>query len=221
MDIPFISLDLALMTALLERWHPETHSFHLGLGEWTVTLQDVEVILGVPVDGLPIVGSTEQDWDKLCQELLGLTPRAGVSRTGGKVKLSWLRTHFKGHLKAGRFRGFRTPLLVVLAMGLDNSTQLGSACLAGLYHFICHGSKKNNNDVGGCFILLQLWAWEWFPYFAPGPVGKRVRPPDAPLGARSLLVKTLANPSHFAINLTLAALGLGDVQWAEELVPHR
>ncbi|KAH7855878.1 hypothetical protein Vadar_029980 [Vaccinium darrowii] len=34
-DIPFISLDLALMTALLERWRLETHFFHLALGEWT------------------------------------------------------------------------------------------------------------------------------------------------------------------------------------------
>ncbi|KAH7850082.1 hypothetical protein Vadar_027649 [Vaccinium darrowii] len=113
MDIPFISLDLALITALLERWRPETHSFHLGSGEWTVTLQDVEVILGIPVDGLPVVGSTEQDWDKLCEELLGVIPEAKVSRTGGK-----------------------------------------------------------------------LWAWERFPYFAPGRLGKRARPLDAPLGAR-------------------------------------
>ncbi|KAH7846134.1 hypothetical protein Vadar_010370 [Vaccinium darrowii] len=101
MDIPFISLDLALITALLERWRPETHSFHLGSGEWTVTLQDVEVILGIPIDGLPVVGSTEQNWDKLCEELLGLIPEAKVSRTGGKVKLSWLRAHFTGHLEAG------------------------------------------------------------------------------------------------------------------------
>ncbi|KAI8535321.1 hypothetical protein RHMOL_Rhmol10G0164900 [Rhododendron molle] len=37
-DLPFISLDLGLMAALLERWRPETHSFHLRAGECTVTL---------------------------------------------------------------------------------------------------------------------------------------------------------------------------------------
>ncbi|KAH7854064.1 hypothetical protein Vadar_009657 [Vaccinium darrowii] len=62
MDIPFISLDLTLTTTLLERWRPETHSFHLRSGEWTVILQDVVVLLGVPVDGLPTVESTKQNW---------------------------------------------------------------------------------------------------------------------------------------------------------------
>ncbi|KAH7834211.1 hypothetical protein Vadar_013811 [Vaccinium darrowii] len=126
MDILFISLDLALITTLLERWRPETHSFHLGSGEWTVTLQDVEVILGIPVDGLPIVGSTEQDWDKLCKELLGLIPEAKVSRTGGKVKLSWLRAHFKGHLEAEyleeqvrqQARGYILLLIGALGLGV-------------------------------------------------------------------------------------------------------
>ncbi|KAG5549600.1 hypothetical protein RHGRI_014799 [Rhododendron griersonianum] len=37
LDLPFISLDLGLMAALLERWRPETHSFHLRSGECTVT----------------------------------------------------------------------------------------------------------------------------------------------------------------------------------------
>ncbi|KAH7865249.1 hypothetical protein Vadar_004185 [Vaccinium darrowii] len=206
MDIPFISLDLALITALLECWRPETHSLYLGSGEWTVTLQDVEVILGIPVDGLPVVGSTEQDWDKLCEELLGLTLRAKVSRTEGKVELSWLRAHFKGHLEAEhseeqvrqQARGYILLLIggMLIPDGSGGSVHLcylsllrdltirhswGSACLAGLYHFLCHGSTTNNNDVGGCFILLQLWAWERFRYFAPGRVDKRVRPPDAPL----------------------------------------
>ncbi|KAI8538170.1 hypothetical protein RHMOL_Rhmol09G0081200 [Rhododendron molle] len=100
-DLPFISLDIGLMTALLERWRPETHSFHLRTGEWTVTLQDVEVLLGLPIDGEPIIGSTNEDWDLLCQRLLGIVPENKVDRKGGKVTMTWLREHFKGHLAAG------------------------------------------------------------------------------------------------------------------------
>lgn len=37
-DILFMSIDLTLITKLLERWRPETHSFHLRMGEWTITL---------------------------------------------------------------------------------------------------------------------------------------------------------------------------------------
>jgi Plant mobile domain len=34
-------LDKSLMTALVERWRPETSTFHLPVGELTVTLEDV------------------------------------------------------------------------------------------------------------------------------------------------------------------------------------
>ncbi|KAI8568118.1 hypothetical protein RHMOL_Rhmol02G0172400 [Rhododendron molle] len=70
LDLPFISLDLGLMTALLERWRLETHSFRLRTDEWTVTLQDVEVLIGLPVDGEPVIGRTSEEWGPLCQRLL-------------------------------------------------------------------------------------------------------------------------------------------------------
>ncbi|KAG5553353.1 hypothetical protein RHGRI_011280 [Rhododendron griersonianum] len=89
------------MTALLERWRPETHSFHLRTGEWTVTLQDVEVLVGVPIDGEPVIGSTNEDWGPLCQRLLGIVPQPNVDRKGGKVTMTWLRQHFQGHLAEG------------------------------------------------------------------------------------------------------------------------
>ena len=44
--VPHMDLDHALITALVERWQPETHSFHLPHSEMTITLQDMEVIMG-------------------------------------------------------------------------------------------------------------------------------------------------------------------------------
>ena len=44
--VPSIKLDHALITEFVERWCPKTHSFHLLHGEMTITLQDVEVIMG-------------------------------------------------------------------------------------------------------------------------------------------------------------------------------
>ena len=63
-----------MITALVERWHLKTHTFHLPHREMGITLQDIEVMLGVPVDGLPMTGSVKVDWPRLCCDLLGHRP---------------------------------------------------------------------------------------------------------------------------------------------------
>ncbi|KAI0524735.1 hypothetical protein KFK09_004119 [Dendrobium nobile] len=54
----FIQLDHSLIASLVERWCPMTNSFHLLVGEMTITLQDVHVILNIMIDGAPMIGST-------------------------------------------------------------------------------------------------------------------------------------------------------------------
>ena len=66
--------DHCLISAPVERWQPETHTFHLPHGEMSITLEDVEVIFGLPIDGEILIGPTtvvDGDWRQLCVELLG------------------------------------------------------------------------------------------------------------------------------------------------------
>jgi hypothetical protein len=44
-------LDHGLLAALVDRWHPETDTFHLPTGEMASTLQDISYILGLPIQG--------------------------------------------------------------------------------------------------------------------------------------------------------------------------
>ena len=60
---PSREIDHGLITALVERWQLETHTFHLPHGEMSITLEDVEVIYRLPIDGEVLVGSTVVgDW---------------------------------------------------------------------------------------------------------------------------------------------------------------
>nr|XP_009596951.1 protein MAIN-LIKE 2-like [Nicotiana tomentosiformis] len=50
-EIGRLQFDWVLITAMIERWRPETHMFHLPIDEATITLEDVEVLFGLPDDG--------------------------------------------------------------------------------------------------------------------------------------------------------------------------
>ena len=44
----------SLIAVLVDRWRPETHTFHLPCGEMTPTLQDVSYLLGLPCAGAAV-----------------------------------------------------------------------------------------------------------------------------------------------------------------------
>ena len=84
-----ISIDWPLITSLVERWRPETHTFHVPVGEMTITLQDVAILLGLRIHGPAVTGTCAFDVAALCAELLGVIPRADAIR-GVTISLRWL-----------------------------------------------------------------------------------------------------------------------------------
>ncbi|KAA0053567.1 mediator of RNA polymerase II transcription subunit 12-like isoform X1 [Cucumis melo var. makuwa] len=61
--------------------------------ECTVTLQDVEVLVGLPVDGEPVTDQRHDDCLHVCQELLGATSPSKQIR-GSRLSLTWLGAEF-------------------------------------------------------------------------------------------------------------------------------
>ncbi|RYR42101.1 hypothetical protein Ahy_A08g038552 [Arachis hypogaea] len=80
----------ALVNTLIERWHLDAHIFHLQVGEYVITLEDVAIILGLPINGLPVTGVTVSSFDTLeaeCLDQFGVAPRKVDSR-GSFIKLT-------------------------------------------------------------------------------------------------------------------------------------
>ncbi|MFQ6649435.1 hypothetical protein Gotur_022005 [Gossypium turneri] len=87
------TLDLRydLLSALVERWRPETHTFYFSCGECTVTLEDVALQLGLPIDRSPVTGvSSFTDPAALCNQLLGDSPN-DYKENFTSLKFTWLK----------------------------------------------------------------------------------------------------------------------------------
>ncbi|KAK1610855.1 hypothetical protein QYE76_034528 [Lolium multiflorum] len=104
--LPFISLvsrggpnmNPSALTALVDRWRPETHTFHLRAGEMAPTLQDVSMILGLPIQGEPLCMNTASDgWREQMAALIGMAPPALANpkeRAPAGAPFAWIRTNF-------------------------------------------------------------------------------------------------------------------------------
>ncbi|KAL8536994.1 hypothetical protein ACS0TY_012250 [Phlomoides rotata] len=74
----YMKLDRHLITALVERWCPETHTFHFPVGEVTITLQDAAIIWGLSIEGEHVIcrepNLTREDWSQYYHLWLGFRP---------------------------------------------------------------------------------------------------------------------------------------------------
>jgi len=53
-NVKKIDINQHLVSALVEHWRTETHTFHFIHEEATITLQDATLQLGLKIDGLPV-----------------------------------------------------------------------------------------------------------------------------------------------------------------------
>uniref|UniRef100_A0A2N9GTM6 Aminotransferase-like plant mobile domain-containing protein n=1 Tax=Fagus sylvatica TaxID=28930 RepID=A0A2N9GTM6_FAGSY len=161
------------------------------LGEMTITLQDVEVMLGLPVNEEVLVGSTELNWSELCLQLLGVSPPPN-KLDGSRLNMKWLQDTFGVlpddanevtvqqytrayilELLGGSYfadKSGEKVHLMFLPMLEDFDAagrySWGSAVLAWLYRELCRATDPDSCDIAGALILVQLWAWSRFPHIS-------------------------------------------------------
>ncbi|KAH1213093.1 Serine/threonine-protein phosphatase 7 long form [Glycine max] len=144
MKISYLKINSSLITALIERWRPETHTCHMICGECTITLQDVSVLSGLRVDGAPLIGQTNLDWAELCEELLGVRPQEGE-----------LQEHLQRFTRAWILRFIGGVLVVDKSSSKCNTYAWGPAVLAYLYREMCSTTDYKIKSIGGMCILIQ------------------------------------------------------------------
>ncbi|XP_006582551.1 protein MAIN-LIKE 1-like [Glycine max] len=101
--------DRGLISAFMERWHKETSSFHLPVGELTITLDDVVSLLHLPILGAfhsfePLhINEVVLMLGELL-EVFGEEVRAEIVQChGAYVCLSWLRDIYQSRCEAGHW----------------------------------------------------------------------------------------------------------------------
>ncbi|RYQ92857.1 hypothetical protein Ahy_B09g099099 isoform F [Arachis hypogaea] len=158
-------VDEPLLSAFIERWCPETHTFHMPFGECTITLQDVAYQLGLPIDGEPVSGCLT-DFENLMENgrpayaseetvriyarayiMMLLSSQLFVDKNANRIHLRWL------------------PYLA----SMDDLSRYswGSAALAWLYRCLCRGTNRNVVNLAGPLQLLQSWIFWRFPSLRP------------------------------------------------------
>jgi hypothetical protein len=214
-------VDNHLITALVERWRPETHTFHFSFGEATVTLQDVQVLWGLPIGDDVISGiDFRLDFEQqrlLCYNMLGMHVDESDFRNS-QLKLSSVLAALKKpfpanasteecitrarvyilHLLGGTILPDSSGNCVYLHIlpHLEDLEQCGrlswaNAVLACMYRNLCKASHPTSTEIYGPNVLLQLWAWERIRPVAPATY--QAYNFEAPYAARYVNTKYIFN----------------------------
>ncbi|XP_028798911.1 serine/threonine-protein phosphatase 7 long form homolog [Neltuma alba] len=166
--------DRGLVSVLVERWHPETYTFHNTRGECTIILEDVAKQFGLPCEGITVIGRIDFNWQDMCECLLSIRPP--VERLNGQqLLISWLEENFNhlfdnvDDIKVQQFTrayilkligGYLMPnksgssaYLMYLSLLYDlqevGKFSWGLAVLAYLYRELCNATNLTEDGVRG------------------------------------------------------------------------
>ncbi|QHO18566.1 uncharacterized protein DS421_11g321600 [Arachis hypogaea] len=165
-QIGVVQCQKALVNALVERWHPETHTFHLPVGECAVSLEDMAMIFGLSTEGLPVTGMTLSSFEALeaeCLHQFGVALRKSDCRGSG-IKLTWLRDlKERSQLTDENSIQVYVKCHIMLLIG---TILFGDKSGASVHW---KASRFDCKEIDGPLTLLLCWAWMRLPYLASVP----------------------------------------------------
>ncbi|CAN1750964.1 Protein MAIN-LIKE 2 [Linum perenne] len=191
--------DPELITALVERWRPETNTFHLYGGEATITLENVHFINGLSVDGLPVTSPKliPTDLDELrdyVESQLGKKPDSEGAISDDDIHIihqycrAYIVDFFGNCIFSDRSGAYSHLFMLPLLEDIEHVGEYawGAAALSWLYRELGRTAfriesgttAEHIGDIGGWLALLQVWALERFPSIARRVQEKRKKRPE-------------------------------------------
>nr|XP_004510910.1 protein MAIN-LIKE 1-like [Cicer arietinum] len=142
-------IDKGIIYAFVERWHRDTNSFHLPIGEMTITLDDVSSLLHIPITSafFSVNIFNMDDVAELLAELLGVNQAAAYADDESAFVVSVAYLECFRYLNS--FGGYAW----------------GVVALAYLYDNLREASMHQTRTVSGYLTLLQEYprALRWKP----------------------------------------------------------
>ncbi|XP_027357204.1 serine/threonine-protein phosphatase 7 long form homolog [Abrus precatorius] len=121
------------------------------LASISIDRQLIIALMGLRIDGRPVIAPTGGDRAQIVEDLLGIRPPSRfmlADHSSSRVPVRYL------------------PLLEDLK--ITGQYSWGAAALAFLYRELCMSINIDRSGVGGLTPLVMMWVWDRFPFLAPG-----------------------------------------------------
>ncbi|GAU47201.1 hypothetical protein TSUD_89100 [Trifolium subterraneum] len=180
----FNVLDYGVLWAFAERWHPETSTFHLPIGEMGITLDDVQCLLHISIQGrfLNHVKISRPDGAQMLSTYLGIDegdaldmfatlkgPYLTHSYVKGLVNeyLDAAETTFANNAPMHEQKTLYYLDVVYIQYFADLSSvhewNWGSAALVHLQNYLDYASQAGSSQLAGYMSLFEGWIITHFP----------------------------------------------------------